>query len=114
MAFQPAPRTDIITPYGSFPVIIANFSVGLVWYHNMISGPKMQGSSFSWPLFAMLCSNLHIGPHGSTEAILVNGTEISPLLTWDTKITTVLAMLGKLIIYWQITSDKEKQVELAS
>jgi len=31
---------------------------------------------------------------GSTEAINVNGTEISPLTTWDSKITTVLAMLG--------------------
>ncbi len=34
------------------------------------------------------------GPYGSTEAINVNGTEISPLVTWDSKITTVLAMLG--------------------
>eukprot|EP00026_Physarum_polycephalum_P015640 Phypoly_transcript_16365.p1 GENE.Phypoly_transcript_16365~~Phypoly_transcript_16365.p1 ORF type:complete len:101 (+),score=4.45 Phypoly_transcript_16365:560-862(+) len=34
------------------------------------------------------------GPHGSTEAILVNGTMISPLLTWDTKITTLQALLG--------------------
>jgi hypothetical protein len=38
--------------------------------------------------------NLPLGPHGSTEAILVNGTMISPLLTWDTKITTVNALLG--------------------
>jgi hypothetical protein len=34
------------------------------------------------------------GPHGSTEAVAVNGTEISPLTTWDSKITTVLAMAG--------------------
>ena len=34
------------------------------------------------------------GPYGSTEAINVKGTEISPLVTWDSKITTVLAMLG--------------------
>lgn len=32
--------------------------------------------------------------YGSTEAINANGTEISPLTTWDSKITTVLAMLG--------------------
>jgi hypothetical protein len=31
---------------------------------------------------------------GSTEAINANGTEISPLTTWDSKATTVLAMLG--------------------
>lgn len=76
ISFNSALRDDLITPYGAFPVILANFSVGLVWYHNMISGPKMQG------------------PHGSTEAILVNGTLIAPLVTWDTKITTVNAMLG--------------------
>lgn len=76
ISFQTASRTDIITPYGSFPVVLANFTVGLVWYHNMISGPKMQG------------------PHGSTEAILINGTMIAPLVTWDTKITTVTALLG--------------------
>ena len=37
---------------------------------------------------------MFVGPHGSTEAILINGTMISPLLTWDTKITTVNAILG--------------------
>jgi len=34
------------------------------------------------------------GPYGSTEAAAINGTEISPLTTWDSKITTVLGMLG--------------------
>ena len=42
----------------------------------MLSGPRMQSR------------------YGSTEAINVNGTMISPLTTWDSKITTVLAMLG--------------------
>jgi hypothetical protein len=42
----------------------------------MLSGPRMQSR------------------YGSTEAINVNGTEISPLTTWDSKITTVLGMLG--------------------
>lgn len=36
----------------------------------------------------------HIGPYGSTESINVNGTLICPLVTWDSKITTVVAMLG--------------------
>jgi len=76
IAFQTSTRDDIITPYGAFPVFLANLGVGLVWYHNMISGPKMQG------------------PHGTTEAIFVNGTEISPLVTWDTKITNAVALQG--------------------
>jgi hypothetical protein len=34
------------------------------------------------------------GPLGSTESVNVNGTEICPLVTWDSKITSVVAMLG--------------------
>lgn len=34
------------------------------------------------------------GPYGSTEAGKIDGTEISPVTTWDSKITTVVAMLG--------------------
>eukprot|EP00118_Oscarella_pearsei_P013086 m.101185 g.101185 ORF g.101185 m.101185 type:complete len:281 (+) comp37117_c0_seq1:732-1574(+) len=69
-------RKDVITPYGSFPTILANESVGLAWYHTMLMGKKMQG------------------PYGSTEGANINGTEISPLVSWDTKQITVLAMLG--------------------
>jgi hypothetical protein len=32
--------------------------------------------------------------YGSLEATNVTGANISPMLTWDTKITTVIAMLG--------------------
>lgn len=42
----------------------------------MLAGPRMQG------------------PHGSTEAVAINGSMISPLGTWDSKITTVLALAG--------------------
>ena len=56
--------------------MLTNLLAGLCWYNNMLLGPRMQ--SF----------------YGSTEAINVNGTEICPLTTWDSKITTVLAMLG--------------------
>jgi len=45
-------------------------TTGFCWYNNMLQGPRMQ-SAF-----------------GSTEAINVNGTEISPITTWDSKITT--------------------------
>jgi hypothetical protein len=42
----------------------------------------------------MLSGGRMQGPFGSTEAINVTGTAISPVVTWDSKITTVLAMTG--------------------
>merc|ERR1711924_42765 len=50
--------------------------VGLAWYRVMLALPRMQTQ------------------YGSVEASSVNATDIAPLLTWDTKVTTVLAMLG--------------------
>ncbi|EFA85167.1 GPI anchored protein [Heterostelium album PN500] len=64
------------TPYGAFPVLLANHSVGLTWYHNMLMAPGMQG------------------PYGTTESGSSNGTMIAPLLSWDTKVTGVVAILG--------------------
>ncbi len=34
------------------------------------------------------------GPYGSTESVNINGTEICNLVTWDSKITSVVGMLG--------------------
>ena len=76
ISFQAIQRRDVITPYGSFGLMLHNISIGLCWYNNMLQGPRMQSR------------------YGSTEAINVNGTEISPLTTWDSKITTVLGMFG--------------------
>lgn len=76
VAFEEVARRDVITPYGSYGLMLTNLTVGLCWYNNMIRAPRMQSS------------------YGSTEAINVNGTEICPLTTWDSKVTTVLAMLG--------------------
>jgi len=73
-AFQKVDRLDVVTPYGAFPTIMANLPIGLGWYLHMLKGPRMQG------------------PFGSTEAVSLNGTRISPLLTWDAKITSVLAL----------------------
>jgi hypothetical protein len=80
IAFQPVEHESVITPYGSFPVIMANESIGLAWYLNMLQGPAMQNM------------------YGSTEAINVNGLSISPVITWDSKITTVVAMLSSHLI----------------
>jgi hypothetical protein len=76
LAYEPVLRRDVITPYGSYGLMLTDLASGLCWYNNMIIAPRMQSS------------------YGSTEAININGTEICPLTTWDSKITTVLAMLG--------------------
>ena len=31
-----------VTPYGAYPVILANHSIGLAWYHNMLMAPSGQ------------------------------------------------------------------------
>lgn len=78
IAYQPITRRDLLTPYGSWMLMLHNRSVGLCYYRNMLAAPRVQG------------------PHGSTEALLANGTAISPLTTWDSKITTLLTMAGGL------------------
>lgn len=32
--------------------------------------------------------------YGSTEGVVIDGSSVSPMLTWDSKITTVIGMLG--------------------
>jgi hypothetical protein len=44
IAFEKVLRNDIVTPYGAFPVFLANYTVGLAWYDNMLKGPRMQGN----------------------------------------------------------------------
>lgn len=92
IGFQAIERRDVITPYGSYGLMMQNLSMGLCWYNNMLQGPRMQGK------------------YGSTEAINVNGTEISPLTTWDSKITTVLAMLGGVGPIVETALKKERDV----
>lgn len=79
-ASQLIQHQSVVTPYASFPVIMANESIGLAWYLHMLKGSAMQ--------------NLY----GSTEAINVDGLTISPVITWDSKITTVVAMLSSNLI----------------
>jgi hypothetical protein len=52
--------------------------VAATWYHNMLIAPAGQTA------------------YGSVEGLNITGDSVSPLLTWDTKMTTVLAMLGGL------------------
>ncbi len=76
ISYEKVQYTNVVTPYGAFPVIMASQAHGLAWYFAMISGARMQG------------------PYGSTEASNTAGSMISPVVTWDSKITSVVAMLG--------------------
>jgi len=80
IAFQPVTKFTTTTPYGCFPIFMTGEThVALAWYLNMLQGPSMQG------------------PLGSTESGNVTGTAISPVVTWDSKITTFAAMLGGVV-----------------
>jgi len=76
IAFEKVLRRDVITGYATFPMFLVNKAAASVWLHNFLKAPKCQN------------------PYGATEAININGTMISPLTTWDSKMTTVTAILG--------------------
>lgn len=76
VAFEDVLRRDVVTPYGGYAMMLFDLPAGLCWYNNLLAGPRMQG------------------PYGSTESMKIDGSDICPLVTWDSKITTVLAMLG--------------------
>jgi len=79
IAFETVLTNDLMTPYGSFPLFLTGEpSLGLSWYYNMLLSPAMQN------------------PYGSTESFNPQGTEISPVITWDSKITTLLSIVGGL------------------
>lgn len=74
---------DTYTPYGAFPLML-EFSgksagdYGLVWFHNMLLGPRMQG------------------PFGVGEAGDNFGSKSAPVKTIDGSFTTLLAHSGGL------------------
>ncbi|XWW98398.1 hypothetical protein V2A60_006398 [Cordyceps javanica] len=76
VASQKEQEHDVITPYGAWPTIMFDKAVGLAWWWNMLQGKKMQN------------------PYGSTESTRVDGKLVSALVTWDSKITTVVSLLG--------------------
>ncbi|KAH7309627.1 putative GPI anchored protein [Stachybotrys elegans] len=67
---------DVITPYAAWPTIMFDRAVGLAWWRNTVLGKKMQN------------------PYGSTESTRVDGELVSALLTWDSKVLTVISLLG--------------------
>lgn len=76
VAFEEVLRRDVVTPYAGYSMLLFDLPTGLCWYNNILRGPRMQG------------------PLGSTESCKIDGSDICPLVTWDSKITSVLAMLG--------------------
>lgn len=54
-------------------------AVGMAWWWNMVTGKKMQN------------------PYGSTESERRDGKAISSFVSWDSKITTVSALLGGVV-----------------
>jgi len=73
---QTIQELDVITPYGAFPLILVDTAVGLAWWKNMVDGKRMQN------------------PYGSSESTRIDGTATSSFVSWDSKITTVNAILG--------------------
>jgi hypothetical protein len=65
-----------VTPYASFSVMLANQTAGLAWWASVASASRLQ-SRF-----------------GSLESVLTDGSLYCPLVTWDAKVTSVLAALG--------------------
>ena len=80
---QKEQELDVITPYAVFPTLLVlgeqGRAAGMAWWWNMVTGKKMQN------------------PYGSTESERVDGTAVSSFVSWDSKITTVSALLGGVV-----------------
>lgn len=83
IAFQDTKFNSLVTPYGSFPVLLLDRAAGAAWLHNTIYSPAGQTQ------------------YGALEGVGLNGSLISPVLTWDTKITAALAVMNGT---WQQTN----------
>lgn len=93
IANQTLQELDVITPYSIFPVTLLDNAVGMVWWKNMADGKKMQSRlHLRWLLLAWSLTASE--PYGSSESIRVDGTAMSSFVSWDSKITTVNALLG--------------------
>jgi len=72
-------ETDkMVTPYGAFPLIMAEKGLGLAWHRAMLARPQMQNQ------------------YGSTEASrqINDNPGVAMKCTWDTKVTTDVALVG--------------------
>jgi len=76
ISFEPVTHDSVLTPYSAFPLFLVSPKHAAVWLHNMIQAPSMQNC------------------FGTTESLFSNGSYFAPLVTWDSKVTTVLAALN--------------------
>mmetsp|Transcript_152348 Transcript_152348/g.280777 ORF Transcript_152348/g.280777 Transcript_152348/m.280777 type:complete len:619 (+) Transcript_152348:61-1917(+) len=78
---EPSENDLVVSPYGAYPLIMADRGTGLAWYQAMLARPKMQ---------------CQYGSVEASEAFPGVGTDprVAEILSWDTKVTTDLAMVG--------------------
>jgi len=76
IAFEKIEFDKLVTPYGAFPLLLINREIGAAWLHNSIYSPCGQTI------------------YGALEGTGLNGDLMSPVLTWDTKITAALAVMN--------------------
>lgn len=77
IAFETVSNRSLFTPYGAFPVILQNASLGLEWFRGM-----------------QISNLILMSPYGTLESY--EGSAVGPLMTWDSKMTTLLAACGGL------------------
>jgi hypothetical protein len=76
LATQPITRRDVITPYGAMAMAVVSPREAAAWYVNTLKATSVQG------------------PVGSSCGCNVNGTEITPVVTWDSKASTLFGLMG--------------------
>jgi len=78
---EPSESDLVVSPYGAYPLIMADRGKGLAWHKAMLERPKMQSQ---------------YGSVEASEAFPGVGVEprVAEILSWDTKVTTDLAMVG--------------------
>jgi hypothetical protein len=89
IANQTIQELDVVTPYSVFPLTLINRTMGLVWWHHLVQASKMQN------------------PYGSSESTRLDGTAASSFVSWDSKVTTVNAILGGVADFVQAGLKKE-------
>lgn len=80
VASEPGVGNSVIAPYATFPMLLADRvtgeNTGLDWLRNVLAHEKM------------------VGEYGVTESYDSETFAIAPLLTWDGKVLTDLALIG--------------------
>ena len=92
IANQTVQELDVITPYSVFPLVLLDKAVGMAWWKNIVDGKRMQ-STFT-PILLWVLLTDKPDPYGSSESSRIDGTAMSSFVSWDSKITTVNAILG--------------------